>query len=61
MAAPALVAVRVGPGTHRVGFRYVGYAGYPLLLLLSAVAMVGALVADRWWSSRRLRDGGGPV
>ena len=53
MVAPALVAVRVGPGTHRVEFRYVGYAGYPVLLILSALVLIGVLVADRWWEWRR--------
>jgi hypothetical protein len=53
MVAPALVAVRVGPGTHRVEFRYVGYAGYPVLLILSALVLIGALVADRWWQARQ--------
>ena len=33
MVAPALVAVPVGTGTHRIVFRYVGYAGYPVLLV----------------------------
>ncbi len=56
MAAPALVAVRVGPGTHRVVFRYAGYSGYPVLVALSGVVLVGAFVADRWWDRRRSRQ-----
>ena len=60
MVAPALVAVPVGPGTHRVEFRYVGYAGYPLLLVLSALTMIGALVGDRWWASRPRPPSGRP-
>jgi hypothetical protein len=44
MVAPALVSVRVGPGTHRVVFPY---ARYPVLLILSALVLIGALVADR--------------
>ncbi len=53
MVAPALVAVRVGSGTHKIEFRYVGYGGYPVLLILSALVLIGALVADRWWEWRQ--------
>jgi len=52
MVAPALVAVWVSPGVHRVAFRYTGFAGYPALLLLSLLVLVGAFVADRRWSRR---------
>jgi len=51
MIAPALVGVVVGPGTHRVVFRYVGFAWYPELWGLSAIA----LVAAGWWGLRRGR------
>jgi hypothetical protein len=57
MVAPALVAVRVGPGTHRIAFRYAGYAGYPVLMVLSVLVLVGAFVAERWWSVRCRRAG----
>jgi hypothetical protein len=53
MVAPALVAVWVAPGAHRVVFRYAGYAGYPVLMILSALVLTGGFVADRWWASRR--------
>jgi hypothetical protein len=55
MVAPALVAVRAGPGIHRIAFRYVGFAGYPVLLILSALVLIGAFVAERWWEARRSR------
>ena len=52
MIAPALVGVVVGPGTHRVVFRYVGFAWYPELWGLTAVA----LVAAGWWGGRGRRQ-----
>ncbi len=57
MVAPALVAVRVGPGTHRIAFEYVGYAGFPFLLVASAIILVGAFVAEQWWAGRPNRQG----
>jgi len=39
MVAPALVAVRVRPGIHRVVFRYRGYRGYALLFALCALTL----------------------
>ena len=60
MVAPALVAVRVGPGAHRVTFRYSGFAGYPVLLLLSVAALVAVLAADAWRASRSARRRSAP-
>jgi hypothetical protein len=57
MVAPALVAVRVGTGTHRIAFEYVGYAGFPFLLVVSAIILVGAFVAEQWWAGRPNRQG----
>ncbi len=51
MIAPAVLGVVVGPGTHRVVFRYVGFAWYPELWALTAVA----LAAAGWWGRRRRR------
>jgi hypothetical protein len=42
MIAPALVAASEPAGTHRVVFRYRGYRGYPLLLALAALVLIGA-------------------
>ena len=56
MVAPALVAVRVGTGIHRIVFQYVGYAGFPFLLVVSAIILVGAFVAERWWVGRAHRQ-----
>jgi len=47
MVAPALVAVKVGSGTHRVDFTYVGFPYYPLLFVLSGAVFVIALIFDR--------------
>ncbi len=52
MVAPALVAVSVGSGTHRVVFRYVGFSYYMPLVLLSVAVLVGGLVSDRLRSKR---------
>ncbi len=57
MVAPALVAVQVGPGTHRIVFRYRGYAGYPYLMALSVLVLAGAFVAERWWVARSVPRG----
>jgi hypothetical protein len=47
MVAPALVAVRVGPGIHRVAFHYVGFVYYMPLLLLAALALAATLLYER--------------
>jgi hypothetical protein len=52
MVAPALVAVEVGPGTHRVAFRYGGFAYYLPLLLLSGLVLAGSVTYDLWSSVR---------
>jgi len=47
MVAPALVAVAVGPGTHRVAFSYVGFRFYTPLIALSALVLASTAVIDR--------------
>ena len=47
MVAPALVGVSVGPGTHRVVFRYQGFSSYLPLLLVTPAVLVAAFVCDR--------------
>jgi hypothetical protein len=44
--APSFVGVKVPAGQHTVVFHYRPYPNYPLLFLLSAVGIVGLLVAD---------------
>jgi hypothetical protein len=45
MVAPAIVAARVGRGTHMVVFRYEGYRGYPWLFALSGLTLIGLALA----------------
>jgi hypothetical protein len=56
MVAPALVAVPVGPGTHRIVFRYGGYGSYNALWVLAALVLAalawGALGRTRTRSPR---------
>ncbi len=47
MIAPALVAVQLSRGTHRVTFQYVGFPYYPELLALTLLALAGAFVLQR--------------
>jgi Gpi18-like mannosyltransferase/putative flippase GtrA len=47
MMAPSLVGVDVPPGRHTVEFRYVPYRGYPLLLALGALTLLGLVLAPR--------------
>jgi len=47
MVAPALVAVDVGPGRHRVVFTYRGFSGYPALFAVSLLTLVGFGLAPR--------------
>lgn len=44
MLAPALLGVRVGPGTHTVRFAYVGYPDYPYLFGVADLIIVGGFV-----------------
>ena len=46
MVAPALVAVDVPAGTHRISFRYRGWQDYPLLFALGAAALVALACTD---------------
>ncbi len=43
MIAPALVGTDVGPGTHRITFRYRGYGGYPGLFVLCGLVLAGGM------------------
>ncbi len=47
MLAPSYIGVPVGPGVHRVEFRYVPYPYYWLLFTVGALALVGLAVAPR--------------
>lgn len=47
MVAPALTAVAVPTGTHRVIFRYTGFEGYPDLLALALLALLTSAAATR--------------
>jgi uncharacterized membrane protein YfhO len=44
--APALVAVEVPAGEHRIIFRYRGWQDYPLLFAACAAALVALAYAD---------------
>jgi hypothetical protein len=52
MVAPALVAVSVPAGSHRVTFVFAGYGGYPWLFALSGVTLVTLLLAGALASRR---------
>ncbi len=60
MVAPALVGVRVGAGTHRIEFRYVGYSGYALLFAISAATLLLVLLWRPLGSRRRRDPASGP-
>lgn len=47
MIAPALIGVMVGPGTHDLTFRYVGYSHYLVLLALGAVTFLICIFGRR--------------
>lgn len=53
MVAPALAAVIVPPGTHRITFRYTGFGGYPVLLCLAAAALLLATATTGGRTHRR--------
>ncbi len=54
MVSPALVAVPVPPGRHRVVFTYVGQGDYSQLYLLALASLaVAVLVSGREWTQRR--------
>jgi hypothetical protein len=54
MVAPALVAVEVGPGIHRVVFSYRGFGGEAPLLAAAPLVLAGVGLIDR---RRRRRPG----
>ena len=45
MAAPALMATTVGPGTHRIAFQYRGFRNYPELFALGGLALLALLAS----------------
>lgn len=55
LAAPALPAVLVPAGTHRIRFYYNGFADYPELFSLGVVSMAALLMADIALARRKLR------
>jgi hypothetical protein len=60
MLAPALPAVRVGPGVHEITFAYVGFGFYPelfavLVVTLAALVWLGPLDGVRRLRQRRPR------
>jgi hypothetical protein len=51
MLAPALPAVRVGPGRHQISFTYSGFGQYPALIAVAVLTLGGLAWAgpvDRW-------------
>jgi hypothetical protein len=60
MVAPSFVAVTVGPGTHRVVFRYEPYPAttYALFALLSVATLIALAraIVPRWLRSRPTRN-----
>ncbi len=53
MVAPALVGVVVGPGLHRVTFRYAGYGSYDGLFVLALVVLAILGLAPIIWRRTR--------
>ncbi len=56
--APALVGVNLGPGTHDVVFRYIGFRWYPELWAIGLLGLGGAFWVGRRWSVRAGRAPG---
>jgi hypothetical protein len=50
--------VNLGAGSHRVTFTFVGYGGYPWLLVLSGAALLGLIALDRRRGGLRRRGEG---
>jgi Gpi18-like mannosyltransferase len=58
MMAPSLVGVEVPEGKHLVVFRYKPYAGYPVLLAIGAITLLGlTFVPRRAEVARLIRSG----
>jgi len=57
MVAPALVGVKVSPGTHVVVFQYVGYSSYPALFAVGIATLAAAGVGPWLWRRRRTTGG----
>jgi hypothetical protein len=53
MVAPALVGVVVGPGVHKVAFRYTGFGSYGALFAMTLVVLVALAVGPWLWRRRR--------
>jgi Bacterial membrane protein YfhO len=53
MVAPALVGVPVGPGAHRIEFRYNGFGSYDELWVLGALALLAVVMAPLLWRRAR--------
>jgi len=59
MIAPALVGVPVGPGAHRIEFRYNGFGSYDELWALGALVLLAVVMAPLpWRRARGSRPGG---
>ena len=58
MLAPALVGVSLGPGTHDVVFRYIGFRWYPELWAIGFLGLGGAFWVGRRWAARAGRAPG---
>jgi hypothetical protein len=61
MLAPAVVGVNVGPGLHRVLFRYVGPQRYPELVALGIAGLGTALLLGRRWGRAMAARGSVPA
>jgi uncharacterized membrane protein YfhO len=55
MLAPSFVGVAVGPGTHRIEFKYVPYRYYWVLLTIGGLTLIGLALAPRFAAKARAR------
>jgi hypothetical protein len=55
MVAPALVATTIGPGTHRIAFRYSGFRSYPELFALGGLVLLALSASGTRQRSRSSR------
>ena len=61
MVAPALVAVTVSAGTHRVAFLYRGFQDYPQLFATAVLDLATVAILTRTRRRRRRRPGIQPI